>query len=902
MLRLQRADPHRQLVRMVLVGAGILANPVEPFAQGVTLRQQGFPALGVQRHAIQRFLQGQARLAQLLLFQRALLGQFRHFFVETAATQYQLLDLGLLRGQLRLQLAVPAPLLLDLAPHLLARAFQLALLVAGRSQTLLAFGDTGFQGLPPLLQRLQFLGAGEHAALGLVAAPDPQEVPADPVAIATDQALAVVQGAALGERLFQGLHRFHPGQPGTQVGVGADLVQQRTGRRRGSASGAEQAQLALAEAGQGEPVEAVQQDRLQIRAEHGLHRQLPTRLDTQAFGEARTLFQALLAQPLQGALSGIESGLLQGLQRSDAPVQALQLALRLVLFGGQLLQFLAQLFESLGLALLLQLQFFQGQFGDRHLFVEFEDRRVLGVGRQLATLLLQAPLAILQALQALLQVLDARLLHLGLAAGFGALLVEGIPLLLPGLHALLGLFQGDARFFRGGRAEFLFRCEHGHFLGQGREQGTVMPEVRFGFLAGPFGFAQVVLQLALALLAMLDALLDPGDVAADRIEARLHLVEAFGQLVMAVAQPFDAGIGTALLGHQGLEGDLLVADDPLALTDLLVQVAPAHGTQLGLELALLGLVFLVFFRRLGLPVQAFQLPPQLFAQVGEACQVFLGPTDAAFGFAAALLVLGNARGFLDEVAQVFRTRLDQLGDHALFDDRVAARPQAGAEEDVGDVAPPALGAVEEIGVLPVPRDPPANGYLGVLGVFAHQGGLGVVEDQLDARLAHRLAGIRAVEDDVGHRLAAQVLRRAFAHHPAHRVDDVRLAAAVRPYHRRHVAGEVHRGRIDEGLEPRQLDALQAHACAPARVAISVRRARPAPAGSCGGRIPAGPRGSSPRHGRSPLAGAGRNCRGTGSFPPCAAPAPGGRRDSPPAAGFRRSPAGRDCSRKERPRA
>ncbi|WP_256929070.1 murein L,D-transpeptidase catalytic domain-containing protein, partial [Pseudomonas aeruginosa] len=45
--------------------------------------------------------------------------------VETAATQYQLLDLGLLRGQLRLQLAVPAALLLDLAPHLLARACHL---------------------------------------------------------------------------------------------------------------------------------------------------------------------------------------------------------------------------------------------------------------------------------------------------------------------------------------------------------------------------------------------------------------------------------------------------------------------------------------------------------------------------------------------------------------------------------------------------------------------------------------------------------------------------------------------------------------------------------------------------------------------------------------------------------
>jgi hypothetical protein len=37
-------------------------------------------------------------------------------------------------------------------------------------------------------------------------------------------------------------------------------------------------------------------------------------------------------------------------------------------------------------------------------------------------------------------------------------------------------------------------------------------------------------------------------------------------------------------------------------------------------------------------------------------------------------------------AQLLRASLDQARDHALFDDRVAAWPQAGAEEDVGDVA------------------------------------------------------------------------------------------------------------------------------------------------------------------------------------------------------------------------
>ena len=211
-LRPQRADPHRQLVRMVLVGTGILANPVEPFAQGVT------PASRVSRRSVSSAMLSSAscrvRRASLSCPVPARAARpVPPLFVETAATQYQLLDLGLLRGQLRLQLAVPAALLLDLAPHLLARAFQLALLVAGRSQTPRP-RQRGFPGTRAVPATPPVPGRGRACRPGPVAAPDPQEVPADPVAIAADQALAVVQGAALGERLFQGLHRFHPGQPG----------------------------------------------------------------------------------------------------------------------------------------------------------------------------------------------------------------------------------------------------------------------------------------------------------------------------------------------------------------------------------------------------------------------------------------------------------------------------------------------------------------------------------------------------------------------------------------------------------------------------------------------------------------------------------------------------------------
>lgn len=269
--------------------------------------------------------------------------------------------------------------------------------------------------------------------------------------------------------------------------------------------------------------------------------------------------------------------------------------------------------------------------------------------------------------------------------------------------------------------------------------------------------------------------------------------------------------GIALLGHQGLEGHFLIADHRFALAHLFVKGLPAQGRQLRLELTFLGLVLLILLGRLGLTMQAFELALQLFAQVGQARQVFMGTANAVLGFPAAFLVFGNARRFFDEVAQVLGLGFDQLGDHALLDDRVAARAQPGAEEDVGNVATAAFAAVEVVGVLAVAGDLATNGDFRVGRVFAHQGAVGVVEHQLDAGLADRFAAGGAVEDDVGHRFAAQVLCRTFAHHPTHRVDDIGFAATVRAHHRCHVAGKVDRGGVDERLEPGQPDAFQAHA-------------------------------------------------------------------------------------------
>ncbi len=75
MLGAQRAHPHGELVRMILVLASILAHPGEALADVVTAGQQLFPTLAIAGHGIERVLQNQTRLAELLGLDRTLLCQ-----------------------------------------------------------------------------------------------------------------------------------------------------------------------------------------------------------------------------------------------------------------------------------------------------------------------------------------------------------------------------------------------------------------------------------------------------------------------------------------------------------------------------------------------------------------------------------------------------------------------------------------------------------------------------------------------------------------------------------------------------------------------------------------------------------------------------------------------------------
>src|SRR5262249_25799601 len=157
----------------------------------------------------------------------------------------------------------------------------------------------------------------------------------------------------------------------------------------------------------------------------------------------------------------------------------------------------------------------------------------------------------------------------------------------------------------------------------------------------------------------------------------------------------------------------------------------------------------VAFGRPRLPLQMLDLPAELFADVVQAIEVLFGVADAGFGFSAPLFVLWDGRRFLEIDGQLFRLSIAHLAVHPLFDDRVAARTEAGAEEDVHDVAAPALRAVQEILRLRITGDLPADRDFTVVGVLAADAAVAVVEGEFDARERGRFARRRAVEDDVG---------------------------------------------------------------------------------------------------------------------------------------------------------
>ena len=362
--------------------------------------------------------------------------------------------------------------------------------------------------------------------------------------------------------------------------------------------------------------------------------------------------------------------------------------------------------------------------------------------------------------------------------------LKHLPLLLPAAHGGFGGREFLGGGLLGHTRGFETRAHFGQRRFEFRGQLPVAHAVQVGVLHALRDLLEFLALARADFARVVDRLLGAGDLGADLVITTLHLGQHGGLRVVLLSRALDGGLDRTLLGDGRLQGQVALVHDRLARAGFGLDLAQLQREQFGVRLPLFLLQRLVTARRGGLALQVAQLLFDFVTQVAETRQILAGLRDAALGLLALFLVARDARGFLEERAHVVGLGFDHARDHVLLDDRVAARTEPGAEEQLRDVLAAAAHAVQEIRRAAIARDEALQRNLGITRVLAAELAVAVVEHEFDRGRAHGLARTRAVENDVGHRVAAQVLGRDLAHDPAHGVDDVRLAAAVRARRRR----------------------------------------------------------------------------------------------------------------------
>jgi len=212
-LRPERTDPQCQLMGLVLMLPRLLANTIEPLTDAVAAGQQRLALFGILRHCFQRFLQLQARFAQLFGLDLALLLLLSQLLVQPTTAQRQLFQACLAGRQPGLEVAMLACFFLLLTTLLFALAFQTGLLAAQHGDAVLHRRQARFALVTLGQQALQLLTARQYAGLCLARATHTQKMPADPIAIAADHTLALDQRRTRGQCLLQRFDRPHAAQP-----------------------------------------------------------------------------------------------------------------------------------------------------------------------------------------------------------------------------------------------------------------------------------------------------------------------------------------------------------------------------------------------------------------------------------------------------------------------------------------------------------------------------------------------------------------------------------------------------------------------------------------------------------------------------------------------------------------
>ena len=177
---------------------------------------------------------------------------------------------------------------------------------------------------------------------------------------------------------------------------------------------------------------------------------------------------------------------------------------------------------------------------------------------------------------------------------------------------------------------------------------------------------------------------------------------------------------------------------------------------------------------------------------------------------AAAVQAGDAGGILEHATALLRRRVDDLADPPLAHESRRARAGRGVLEQEAHVARAGILAVDLVGRACLALDPPRHfEQVGVVELGGRRA-LAVVDEQRHLGHVARGAVLRAGEDHVLHRRAAHALVRGLAHGPAQRLEQVRLAAAVRPDDAGQPGLDQELGGLDEGLEAEKAESGDLH--------------------------------------------------------------------------------------------
>ena len=200
----------------------------------------------------------------------------------------------------------------------------------------------------------------------------------------------------------------------------------------------------------------------------------------------------------------------------------------------------------------------------------------------------------------------------------------------------------------------------------------------------------------------------------------------------------------------------------------------------------------------------FELPFDLLHDVADAHEIPLHVFKLSHRLALAVAVLRDARRFFKIKAALLRLAVQDLINAVLTDDAHAIAPESRIGEKVADILQATARLIdEELALARAEKTARHDDFAVINGHIPF-----IFKEEGDFCNAHGTPRRTARKDDVLGLRTAQGAHILLAEHPAHRICDVALAAAVRPDNRRNARMELDLDFIGKRFEAVGFEAFQ----------------------------------------------------------------------------------------------